>query len=125
MTEGDDELSGVRHFAAGLRTVRNIAVVWGLTAHEEALLLRPQIADTLAQSTHALWPAHKEALDRLSAILGIYASLENLLPSRSATWIRANNDAIPFYGRSALELMMSDKLDDVISVRRYLDAQLA
>lgn len=56
-------------------------------------------------------------------VFGIYAALESLLPQRSRRWIRHPNRAEAFAGRRPIELMMSETLEDVISVRRYLDAQ--
>ena len=62
---------------------------------------------------------------RLSYLLGIYKSLQILLPDARAAdeWIRKPNDAPLFGGRSALERMMTGQVADLYVVRQYLDAE--
>ncbi|VXC98090.1 MbcA/ParS/Xre antitoxin family protein [Sphingomonas sp. AX6] len=110
----------------GLRTFRNIARFWELTTDEEMKLLGPQATD-IAETERSSEPVgvSKNTLLRISAVFGIYAALESLLPGRSRRWIRHPNRAELFNGRAPLEMMMSDSLDDLLRVRRYLDAQFA
>jgi hypothetical protein len=67
----------------------------------------------------------KDALERISYILGIYKALQILLPDPRAAdaWIRKPNAAAPFGGRSALDRMLSGNVADLYVVRRYLDAE--
>lgn len=108
----------------GLRTFRNIARLWELTTDEEMKLLGPQ-ATVIADAEQSSEPVgvSKNTLLRISAVFGIYAALESLLPGRSKYWIRRPNGAQLFAKCAPIELMMSDSLDDLLRVRRYLDAQ--
>jgi hypothetical protein len=65
-------------------------------------------------------------LERLSYVLGIYKSLQILLPEpeRADAWVRRPNDAPLFGGGSALGRMLGGQVADLFLVRQYLDAQL-
>jgi hypothetical protein len=65
----------------------------------------------------------RDTLERLSNVLGIYKSLQILLPDDSAAdgWVRKPNAAGPFGGRSALDRMLAGNVSDLNFVRRYLD----
>ena len=67
----------------------------------------------------------KDALERISYILGIYKALQILLPDEKAAdqWVKRPNTAPLFGGRSALDRMMSGQVADLFVVRQYLDAQ--
>ncbi len=111
--------------AAGLRAFAGIAQAWGLSVDEQlALLGQPP------RSTYFAWrknPAKavlpRDTLERLSNILGIYKSLQILLPDAAAAdeWVRRPNQAALFAGRSALERMLAGNVSDLNLVRRYLD----
>jgi len=109
--------------AAGLRTFRNIARQWSLSRDEQVQLLGPDGARILELERDEISNPSSEALERISLILGIYAALESLLPQRGAVWIRRPNSSPVFSNRPAIELMLSERLDDLRSVRKYLDAQ--
>jgi hypothetical protein len=66
-----------------------------------------------------------DTLERLSYLLGIYKSLQILLPDPEAAdaWIRKPNAAALFGGGSALERMLSGQVADLYVVRQYLDSQ--
>lgn len=111
--------------AAGLRSFMRIAAAWGLTVDEQLCLLGQP-----ARSTYFAWRKQPEkatlprdTLERLSNILGIYKSLQILLPDAAAAdaWVRQPNSALLFGGRSALERMLAGNVSDVNLVRRYLD----
>jgi hypothetical protein len=115
-----------RMAAAGLRAFVRIAERWGLTVDEQLRLLGEP-----ARSTFFGWRKHpdkaslpRDTLERLSNILGIYKSLQILLPDPAAAdaWVRKPNDAPLFAGRSALERMLAGNVSDLNLVRRYLDA---
>ena len=119
------EVSPERMAAAGLRAFSRVAQAWGLSVDEQlALLGQPP------RSTYFAWrkcpekaALSRDTLERLSNILGIYKSLQILLPEPAAAdaWVRQANSALPFGGRSALERMLAGNVSDLNLVRRYLD----
>ena len=110
----------------GLRAFMNIAESWDLTVAEQLKLL-----GIASRSTFFKWRRERDpklqgdTLERLSYLLGIYKSLQILLPDSKAAdaWIRQPNAAAPFGGRSALERMLSGQVADLYVVRQYLDAE--
>jgi hypothetical protein len=111
---------------AGLRAFANIAEAWGLSVAEQLQLL-----GITSRSTFFKWRREREprlprdTLERLSYLLGIYKSLQILLPDPKAAdeWLRRPNEAAPFGGRSALDRMLSGQVADLYVVREYLDAE--
>lgn len=111
---------------AGLRAFVRIAEAWKLTIAEQLKLL-----GIASRSTYFKWRREpsprlpQDTLERLSYLLGIYKSLQILLPDPLAAdeWVRRPNTAPPFGGRSALERMLSGQVADLYVVRQYLDAQ--
>jgi len=65
----------------------------------------------------------RDTLERISYVLGIYKSLQILLPDPAAAdgWIRRPNDAPPFGGKPALARMLSGNVADLYVVRKFLD----
>jgi hypothetical protein len=118
-------VSPQRLSAAGLRAFARIAQAWELSVDEQlALLGEPP------RSTFFAWRRHPEkaqlsrdTLERLSNILGIYKSLQILLPDAAAAdaWVRQPNGAAPFGGGTALARMLAGNVSDLHLVRRYLD----
>jgi hypothetical protein len=110
----------------GLRAFVNIAEHWGLSVADQVKLL-----GIASRSTFFKWRREnnprlpRDTLERLSYLLGIYKSLQILLPEPHAAdaWIRKPNAAAPFGGRSALERMLSGQVADLYVVRQYLDAE--
>ena len=111
--------------AAGLRAFARIAEAWELTVDEQRMLLGQP-----PRSTFFAWRKHpdkatlsRDTLERLSNLLGIYKSLQILLPDAAAAdaWVRQPNRAAPFGGRSALQRMLGGNVSDLNTVRRYLD----
>lgn len=92
---------------------------------EEVILLgSPRI------ETYAKWKDDPEkasltrdTLERISYVLGIYKSLQVLVPDRASSdnWIRKPNKAAIFGGGSALERMLSGNVSDLYVVRKFLD----
>ena len=112
--------------AAGLRAFERIAGLWRLSVDEQLRLLGEP-----PRSTFYAWRKNPEAaavprdtLERLSNLLGIYKSLQILLPdpARADGWIRQPNGAPGFGGRSALDRMLAGNLADMVFVRHHLDA---
>ena len=111
--------------AAGLRAFARLAEAWGLTVDEQLCLLGQP-----PRSTFFAWRKQPEkaalsrdTLERLSNLLGIWKSLQILLPEAAAAdaWVRQPNSAPPFGGRSALDRMLAGNVADLHLVRRYLD----
>ena len=111
---------------AGLRAFENIAEAWGLSVAEQLKLL-----GIGSRSTYFKWRREAEprlpqdTLERLSYLLGIYKSLQILLPDPRVAdeWIRRPNDAAIFGGGSALDRMLSGQVADLYVVRQYLDSE--
>ena len=112
--------------AAGLRAFERIAQAWGLSVDEQLCLLGQP-----PRSTFFAWRKHpdkaslpRDTLERLSNILGVYKSLQILLPDAAAAdaWVRQPNTAAPFGGGTALARMLAGNVSDLNLVRRYLDS---
>jgi hypothetical protein len=124
-TSGPDLAAVSGAGGAGLRAFVRIAEAWGLTVAEQLKLL-----GIGSRSTYFKWRREQsprlaqDTLERLSYLLGIYKSLQILLPDPRAAdeWVRKPNSAPPFGGRSALERMLSGQVADLYVVRQYLDA---
>ena len=111
--------------AAGLRAFDRIAQAWGLSVDEQLVLLGQPPRSTFfawrKQPEKASLP--RDTLERLSNLLGIWKSLQILLPDVAAAdgWVRRPNSAAPFGGGSALQRMLGGNVSDLNLVRRYLD----
>ena len=111
---------------AGIRAFVALAEAWGLSVAEQLSLLGLQ-----SRSTWFKWKKEpnprlpRDTLERISYLLGIYKSLQILLPEPTAAdaWLRKSNSAAPFGGRSALDRMLSGQVADLYVVRQYLDAE--
>ncbi|MDH4053027.1 MAG: MbcA/ParS/Xre antitoxin family protein [Rubrivivax sp.] len=112
--------------AAGLRAFARIAQAWGLSVDEQLTLLGQPPRSTFfawrKQPEKAALP--RDTLERLSNLLGIYKSLQILLPEAAAAdgWVRQPNAAPLFGGRTALQHMLGGNVSDLFQVRRHLDA---
>ena len=113
--------------SAALQAFFNLSAHWRLSVAEERTLLGAP-----PESTFYKWKAEKsaarmsrDALERISYLLGIYKDLNILLPSPRAAdeWVRKPNAAPTFNNQSALERMLAGSIVDLADVRRYLDAQ--
>ena len=120
-----EDHSSERLGAAGLRAFARIAEAWGLSVDEQLKLLGQP-----PRSTYFAWRKQpdkavlsRDLLERLSNLLGIYKSLQLLLPDATAAdaWVRKPNTAAPFGGGSALQRMLAGNVSDLNLVRRYLD----
>ena len=65
----------------------------------------------------------KDALERISYVMGIYKGLQTLLPQTADEWVRKPNQAQIFGGKSALDRMVSGNVADLYVVRQYVDGQ--
>jgi Protein of unknown function (DUF2384) len=124
-TAGLEAVPPARLAAAGLRAFARIAEAWGLSVDEQLRLLGQP-----PRSTYFAWrkapdkaSLPRDTLERLSNLLGIYKSLQILLPEAAAAdaWVRQPNSAPGFGGQSALARMLAGNVSDLNFVRRYLD----
>ena len=107
-----------------LRTFFRIAEVWSLKEQEQMSLLGLESRSTFQSwKRGAVAAIPKDALERISYILGIYKGLQTLLPKTADQWVRKPNKAGIFGGRSAIERMASGNVADLYVVRQYIDAQ--
>lgn len=107
-----------------LRTFFRIADAWGLKEQEQMRLLGLDSRSTLqAWKRGAIAALSKDALERISYIMGIYKGLHILLPKTADEWVRKPNKAPLFAGRPALDRMTSGNVADLYVVRQYIDAQ--
>ncbi len=108
-----------------MRTWFKIARAWGLTDKQAATLLGAGL------STYRRWKQNPErALDigpmeRLSLLLGIYKDLQILVPRTDAAdeWVHRPNRNPLFGGRTPLQRMLGGLTQDLVDVRRHLDAE--
>jgi hypothetical protein len=107
-----------------LRTFFRIADAWGLKEQEQMRLLGLD-----SRSTFQSWKRGdvsaipKDALERISYVMGIYKGLQMLVPATADNWVRKPNKSPLFGGRSALDRMISGNVADLYVVRQYIDAQ--
>lgn len=107
-----------------LRTFFRIAEAWGLKEQEQMNLLGLDSRSTFQSwKRGAVAAIPKDALERISYVMGIYKGLHILLPKSANDWIRKPNQASLFGGRPALERMTSGHVADLFVVRQYIDAQ--
>jgi hypothetical protein len=110
-----------------LRTFFNIAAAWELSPAEQMRVLSLKCAQTLQSwEQGAVTTISEDTLQPVSLVTGIYRALQILLPNPGAAdaWLKKENAAPMFGGRSALDRMVTGDVDDLWSVRRYLDSQL-
>lgn len=107
-----------------LRTFFRIAQAWDLKEQEQMRLLGLD-----SRSTFQSWKRGgiaaipKDALERISYVMGIYKGLHILLPKTADEWARKPNKAHIFGGKSALDRMVSGNVADLYFVRQYVDGQ--
>ena len=107
-----------------LRTFFRVADAWSLKEAEQMKLLGLDNRSTFQTwKRGAIAAIPKDALERISYVLGIYRGLQILLPRTADEWVRKPNDAPLFAGRPAIERMTSGNVADLYVVRQYIDAQ--
>lgn len=112
-----------RRDAVALKTFFRLAREWGFSAEEQLVLLgRPGRSTFYRWKSQAPAALSVDTLERISLLLGVYKALEILFPTpeHAAGWLRHANDA--FGGRTALQVMLGGRMDDLYQVRRHLDA---
>jgi hypothetical protein len=107
-----------------LRTFFRIADAWGLKEQHQMRLLGLDNRSTFQSwKRGAVAAIPKDALERISYVLGIYKGLQILLPKSADDWIHKANSNPIFGGQSALDRMATGNVADLYVVRQYIDAQ--
>ena len=110
-----------------LPAIFNIFSRWRLTGAQQMTLLGLGNEKTLYN-----WKGQPEkaklardSLERASYILGIYKSLQILLPDRTLAdrWLSTPNDNPLFNGAAPLDRMLGGQVVDLAVVRNFLDAE--
>ena len=110
-----------------LPAIFNIFGQWSLTGTQQMALLGLSNEKTLYN-----WKSHPEKakvtrdlLERASYILGIFKSLEILLPDPvlADRWLTTPNDNPVFNGTAPLDRVLAGQVTDLALVRNFLDAE--
>lgn len=125
-TESQHHNDEAKKREVALKAFFRIMELWNIQDEESKILL-----GHISHSTFYNWKrSHHgqlshDQLCRISLILGIYKSLQILLPNPESAdnWIKKPNKAPLFNGRSALDIMLSGNYEDLSLVRKYLDAE--
>lgn len=100
---------------------------WSLTGAQQMTLLGLSNEKTLYNWKNQPEKAKltRDLLERASYILGIYKSLEILLPDEALAdqWLSTPNDNPMFNGTAPLDRLMAGQVVDLAVVRNFLDAQ--
>ena len=113
--------------ASLLPAIFNILSQWQLTGGQQMSLLGLNNEKTLYN-----WKSHPEKakltrdlLERASYILGIYKSLQTLLPDETLAdqWLSTPNDNPLFNGAAPLDRLLAGQVVDLAMVRNFLDAE--
>jgi hypothetical protein len=100
---------------------------WGLTGAQQMTLLGLSNEKTLYnwKSQPEKAKLTRDLLERTSYILGIYKSLELLLPDPqlAAQWLTTPNDNPLFNGTAPLDRLLAGQVVDLAVVRDFLDAE--
>lgn len=113
--------------SAIFRVFDGIARAWSLGEGEKvALLGLGGLAELQELRTTPLDEVPTEIVERVAILLDTFKAINTLLPQPDPAdaWIRAPNRALPFGGRSALEVMVGGGLEGLRMVRAYLQAQI-
>lgn len=110
----------------GLKAFRRISEQWGLTPAEAARLANHPLPERpCAPASKLSDELTEDQTLRLSALVGLYASLEAYFGPSAGRWLRLVNKSREFGDRSPLEFMMQGGLPAILRVRLHVDALLA
>lgn len=118
---------GARVNRSLLPAIFNMFNQWRLTGAQQMTLLGLSNEKTLYNWKRRPEKAKltRDLLERASYILGIYKSLQILLPDKALadTWLSTPNDNPLFNGTAPLDRLLAGQVVDLASVRNFLDAQ--
>ena len=110
-----------------LPAIFNIFGQWRLTGAQQMTLLGLSNEKTLYnwKSQPEKAKLTRDLLERTSYILGIYKSLQILLPDQSLAdkWLDTPNDNPLFNGTAPLDRLLAGHVVDLAVVRNFLDAE--
>jgi uncharacterized protein (DUF2384 family) len=108
---------------AMFRACVNLFRLWQVSDAEAAVLLDLPARTFARWKTGTIGRIGRDQKARLSNLMGIHKALRIIFrePARAYSWIKTPNHV--FGGRSALDIMVSGELTDLMRVRRYLDAE--
>ena len=110
-----------------LPAIFNIFNDWNLKGAQQMVLLGLSNEKTLYNWKNQPEKAKltRDLLERASYILGIYKSLQILLPDRALAdqWLSTPNDNPLFNGTAPLDRLLAGQVVDLAMVRNFLDAE--
>lgn len=110
-----------------LPVIFNIFSMWKLTGAEQMTVLGLNNEKTLYNWKKAPAKAKLtyDLIERISYVLGIFKSLEILLPDPEIAdkWLSTPNDNLMFNGSPPKERMLAGMVMDLAAVRNFLDDQ--
>lgn len=113
--------------AALLPSIFNILAQWGLTGAQQMKLLGITNEKTLYNWKNRPEKAKltPDLLERTSYLLGIYKSLQIVLPDQSLAdnWLTRPNDNPLFNGAAPMDRLLAGQMLDLAVVRNFLDAE--
>ena len=118
---------GSKVTGALLPAIFNIFSQWRLTGAQQMTLLGLGNEKTLYNWKNQPEKAKltRDMLERASCILGIYKSLQILLPDQALAdrWLSEPNDNPLFNGTAPLDRLLAGQVVDLAVVRNFLDAE--
>ena len=112
---------------AVLPAIFNIFKLWHLTGAQQMILLGLSNEKTLYNWKKKPEKAKmsRDLLERASYILGIYKSLQILLPDPvlADRWLSTPNDNPLFNGTPPIDRLLAGHVTDLATVRNHLDAE--
>jgi antitoxin Xre/MbcA/ParS-like protein len=108
-----------------VRLFLRLAELWRLTVDQRRALL-----GDISRPTYHNWQNGKvgtltrDQLERISLVLGIHKGLRLLFADEASAmrWFTSPNRDLPFGGQSPLDRTLRGSIDDLYTVRRYIDA---
>ena len=117
----------MKDLSGALRAVLNILDAWVVPVPDRlALLGCDRNTYNRWLQTRELGEMQPDTLERLSYVLGIYRALHELFPDpvHADGWVHRPNGAPEFSGETPLARMAQGTVDDLATVRRFLDSWL-
>lgn len=115
--------AGAVRIPAVMDAFTKLAEDWELSTDEQITLLGSPGRSTFFKWKKSGGNLPHDTIERISHLLGIYKSLQIVLPEPESAdaWVKKSNAY--FDNRSALEVMLDGNVVDIYKVREYLDAQ--
>lgn len=124
MRRDDEQANVVNGHTVALKAYARIADVWSLSFAEAASLagLPESTWERIRRSDYSHELTGDQLL-RLSAVIGIYKSLETYFSAPlSRTWLTRPNAGPLFHDRRPIDTALDRGLPQILAIRDYLDA---